>query len=182
MVNSTKSPAKCGPPVNLTTSTDGLPVIKAAFSSCTGVDIHHSILVCAFRYCDIEKDAIHTSASQLAEFADWCRACNPECIVMESTGVLWVSPYQALEDVGFTKNELALINARDFKAITGPKTDMQDAQRLAEYGRLGKVSASFVPERRFREQRMVARQHSNRVCKNFCVSWNNARPFRPPTP
>lgn len=55
MVNSTKSPAKCGPPVNLTTSTDGLPVIKAAFSSCTGVDIHHSILVCAFRYCDIEK-------------------------------------------------------------------------------------------------------------------------------
>lgn len=20
------------------------------------------------------------------------------------------------------------------------------------------------------------------VCKNFCVSWNNARPFRPPTP
>lgn len=170
MVNSTKSLAKCGPPVNLTTSTDGLPVVKAAFSSCIGVDIHHSILVCAFQYCDIEKDAIHTeirefgtSASQLAEFADWCRACGPECIVMESTGVLWVSPYQALEDVGFTKNELALINARDFKAITGRKTDMQDAQRLAEYGRLGKVSASFVPERRFREQRMVARQYSNLV-------------------
>ena len=51
----------------------------------------------------------------------------------------------------------------DFQAITGRKTDMQDAQRLAEYGRLGKVSASFVPERRFREQRMVARQHSNLV-------------------
>ena len=23
---------------------------------------------------------------------------------------------------------------------------------------------------------------TDRVCKNFCVSWNNARPFRPPTP
>lgn len=170
MVNFTKFPAKCAPSVNLTTSTDGVAVVKAAFGSCIGVDIHHSILVCAFQYCDIEKDQIRTElrefgtgAAQLAAFADWCRACCPERVVMESTGVLWVSPYQALEDVGFTKKELALINARDFKAITGRKTDKQDAQRLAEYGRLGKISSSFVPERRFREQRMIARQYSNLI-------------------
>lgn len=124
MVNFTKSSAKCAPSVNLTTSTDGVAVVKAGFSSCIGVDIRHSILVCAFQYCDIEKDQIRTElrefgtdAAQLAGFADWCWACCPERVVMESTGVLWVWPCQALDDVGFTKKELALINARDFTSL-----------------------------------------------------------------
>ena len=75
---------------------------------------------------------------------------------MESTGVLWVSPYQSLEDKGFSSKQLALINARDFKAVAGRKTDKKDAQSLAEYGRIGMIRPSFVPPRRFREMRMVA--------------------------
>lgn len=170
MVHSTQPFMRCSPSTKLTTNIDGVPVVKAAFNSCIGVDVHHSILVCAYQYCDRDKDEIHTelrefatSATALREFAAWCRTCSPERIVLESTGILWVSPYQALEDIGFTKQTLALINARDFKAIVGRKTDKQDAQRLAEYGRIGKIRASFVPERRFREQRMIARYYSKLV-------------------
>jgi transposase len=51
---------------------------------------------------------------------------------MESTGVLWRSPYEALEAAGFTADQLALVNARDVKAVIGRKTDREDAKRLAE--------------------------------------------------
>ncbi len=76
---------------------------------------------------------------------------------MESTGVLWFSPYEALESVGFTNRQLSLINARDFKAIVGRKSDKQDAERLALYARIGNVRSSFVPAKCFREMRAVSR-------------------------
>lgn len=161
MANSTK---------NLTsakrTDISDCPVVKAAYKSCIGIDIHHSVLVCAFQRCESDNSVIQTEiqefgtgAGEIQRFAQWCRQCHPDRIVMESTGVLWLSPYQALEDVGFTRQQLALINARDFKAVVGRKTDKKDAQNLAEYGRIGLVRASFVPQRRFREMRMVARQY-----------------------
>ena len=75
---------------------------------------------------------------------------------MESTGVLWFSPYEALESVGFTNRQLSLINARDFKAIVGRKSDKQDAERLALYARIGNVRSSFVPAKCFREMRTVS--------------------------
>lgn len=115
------------------------------------------------QYCNRESDEITTevppfgtAASELAKFTDWCRNRHPEQILMESTGVLWFSPYEALESVGFTNRQLSLINARDFKAIVGRKSDKQDAERLA-YARLGNVRSSFVPAKCFREMRTVSR-------------------------
>lgn len=42
---------------------------------------------------------------------------------MESTGGFWISPYEALEDMGFTSRQIQLVNARDVKAVLGHKTD-----------------------------------------------------------
>ena len=58
---------------------------------------------------------------------------------MESTGVLWFSPYEALESVGFTQCELSLINARNFREVAGGKTTKQYAERLALFARPGTV-------------------------------------------
>lgn len=76
---------------------------------------------------------------------------------MVSTGVLWRSPYEALEDVGFTTQELMLVNARDVKGIIGRKTDREDAVRLAQIARMGIIKASSVPPRIFREMRLIVR-------------------------
>lgn len=139
-------------------------VAKALFNSAIGIDVHHDILVCAYQYCNRESDEITTevcsfgtTASELAKFTDWCRNHHPEQILMESTGVLWFSPYEVLESVGFTNRQLSLINARDFKAIVGRKSDKQDAERLALYARIGNVRSSFVPAKCFREMRAVSR-------------------------
>lgn len=66
--------------VRLSSKYSDCPVVKAAFTSCIGVDVHHSVLVCAFQQCDLSSSEIHTEirefgtgASQLEEFASWCK-------------------------------------------------------------------------------------------------------------
>ena len=160
-------------------------VINALYPSAIGVDVHHDLLVCAYQYLDFEKSEICTelhefrcsSPQNFADFAQWCYERTPDVILMESTGVLWRAPYESLEDVGFESEQLALVNARDIKAMVGRKTDKQDTIRLAEYARLGKFRKSFVPERDIRDQRLLAREirkcksdearHRNRVQKTF---------------
>ena len=85
-----------------------------------------------------EVKTFGTSAAALRNFAVRAKNFRPEIILLESAGVLRRSPYEALEDVGFSNAELALVNARDVKAAVGRKTDEQDAARLAVFARLGK--------------------------------------------
>ncbi|KAB7650448.1 IS110 family transposase, partial [Sutterella seckii] len=99
----------------------------------------------------------NTDRASIDAFAAWCRECNPDIILMESTGSLWQSPYEALERAGFTSEQLALINARDAKAAAGRKTDRKDASRLASLARTGNFKKSFVPEKAFRLQRVIPR-------------------------
>lgn len=73
--------------------------------------------------------------------------------------MLWRSPYEALEDAGFSQDSLILVNARDGQATIGRKTDRGDAQRLAELARLGSLKRSMVPSRVFREMRILARRY-----------------------
>lgn len=71
--------------------------------------------------------------TQLAAFAEWAESRNPSRIVMESTGVLRRSPYQALEDCGFTSQKLVLANACDGKErkVTRLTSLMQNIWRLS---------------------------------------------------
>lgn len=82
------------------------------------MDVHAKVLVCNYQWYDFETQTpwseraeFGTSQTQLAAFAEWAESRNPSRIVMESTGVLRRSPYQALEDCGFTSQKLVLANA-----------------------------------------------------------------------
>lgn len=140
-------------------------VVAARYQSAIGVDVHASILVCAYQdgthpeSIKTEHLSFGTKYSEIEAFAQWCKQRNPDVIVMESTGVLWRSAYEALEKVGFTSKQLAFVNARDVKAIIGRKTDREDAQRLAEIARLGNIKKSFIPPRVFREMRQLSRRY-----------------------
>lgn len=138
--------------------------IRAMHRSAIGIDVHLHILVCTHliqrpdgKEYQESRDFL-TSRSGLDEFAGWCLEKKPDVILMESTGVLWLSPYEALEEVGFTGEQLALINARDAKAAAGRKTDRKDALRLALLARSGNFKKSFVPPAAFRIQRFLERE------------------------
>jgi transposase len=73
--------------------------------------------------------------------SDWLRAegCGP--VVMESTGSYWRPVFNLLEG----PCEVLVVNASHVKAVPGRKTDVNDAEWLADLLRHGLVRARFIP-------------------------------------
>lgn len=87
-------------------------------------------------------------------------------VVMEATGDYWKPFYYGLEE----HLNVMLVNARHAKNLPGRKTDVSDAQWLAELGAHGLVRGSFVPPwpiRRLRDmtrqRTLLTRQHSREI-------------------
>jgi len=75
-------------------------------------------------------------------------------VVMEATGDYWKPFFYILEDGPF---EVILANPVHVKNLPGRKTDVSDAQWLAELGAHGLVRGSFVPPQPIRELRDLTR-------------------------
>ena len=75
-------------------------------------------------------------------------------VAMESTGVYWKPIYNLLEGQDV---ELLVVNARHVKAVPGRKTEVKDAEWLADLLRHGLLKASFIPDRPQRELRELVR-------------------------
>src|SRR5487761_836746 len=65
--------------------------------------------------------------------------------------------------------ELLVVNARHTKAVPGRKTDVKDAEWLADLLRHGLLKASFVPGREQRDLRDLTRQRANLVAERTRV-------------
>ena len=75
-------------------------------------------------------------------------------VVMEATSDYWKPFFYVLEDGPF---EVMLVNARHTKNMPGRKTDVNDAQWLAQLGAHGLVRGSFVPPEPIRQLRDLTR-------------------------
>lgn len=75
-------------------------------------------------------------------------------VVMEATSDYWKPFYYLLDDGPF---EVMLVNARHVKTVPGRKTDVSDAQWLADLGAHGLVRGSFVPPEPIRHLRDLTR-------------------------
>jgi transposase len=100
-----------------------------------------------------------TMTRQLTALADWLAESGVELVVMEATGDYWKPVFYRLEH-RFT---VWLINARDVKKVPGRKTDVKDAEWLAQLAQHGLVSPSFVPPAAIRRLRDLTRQRVNLV-------------------
>ena len=84
---------------------------------------------------------------------------------MESTGEYWKPVYNLLEG----QVEILLVNAGHIKAVPGRKTDVGDAEWIADLLRHGLLRGSFVPPRPQRQLRDLTRQRSNLVRERASV-------------
>ena len=100
---------------------------------CAGLDVHSEVRR--------EIKTFGTTTGALYELFDWLQFDGVEHIVMESTGVYWKPVWHVMEE-GF---ELVLANAKHVKNVPGRKTDVKDAEWLAELLAHGLVRGSFVP-------------------------------------
>jgi transposase len=90
----------------------------------------------------------------LEEMVDWFTAEGVTDIAMEATGSYWKPVWYVLEEGPF---ELKLVNAQHVKILPGRKSDVLDAEWLAELLEHGLLRGSFVPPPAIRELRDLTR-------------------------
>jgi transposase len=94
-----------------------------------------------------------TVRRDLEALRDWLKAAGVTHVGMESTGVYWRPVYAVLEG----HVELIVGNARHIRNVPGRKTDVKDAEWIADLVRHGLIAKSFVPPAPLRELRELVR-------------------------
>jgi transposase len=139
--------------------------MEVVYERCCGLDIHkRTVVAClltsgANRQLVKEVRAYGTVTDELLALAKWLQEAGCTHVAMESTGVYWKPIWNLLEEQ-FT---LLLVNARHVKAVPGRKTDVKDAEWLADLLRHGLLHPSFVPARSRRELQELTRYRTSLV-------------------
>ena len=125
------------------------------YERCVGLDVHRdTVVACLITPDGRELRTFGTMTGDLLTLADWLTGRSVSHVAMESTGVYWKPVYNLLEATGL---ELLVVNARHIKAVPGRKTDVRDAEWIADLLRHGLLRGSFIPDRPQRELRELVR-------------------------
>jgi transposase len=139
--------------------------MEVLYERCAGLDIHKRTVVACVIVPGLGKQpskqirTFGTMSDDLLALGDWLSVQGVSHVAMEATGPFWHPIYNLLED----RFELLLANARHIKAVPGRKTDVHDAEWIADLLRHGLLKASFVPPRPQRELRELTRYRSSVV-------------------
>jgi transposase len=101
-----------------------------------------------------------STTAEIKSLAGWLTESGCEMIAMESTGVYWKPLYNLFEIMGL---EAIVVNAAHMKALPGRKTDVKDAEWIADLLRHGLLKASYIPDREQRELREVSRYRKSLI-------------------
>ncbi len=134
---------------------------------CAGIDIGKDEVVACVRTPGPdgrgrrkETRTFLSFTGQLEAMADWFTAEGVTEVVMEATGSYWKPVWYVLEERAF---ELKLVNAHHVKILPGRKSDVLDAEWLAELLEHGLRRGSFVPPPAIRELRDLTRYRKRMV-------------------
>jgi transposase len=138
--------------------------MQVVYERCCGLDVHKRKIVACLLTLDggkLQKDirTFSTTTNALLALLDWLTGAGCTHVAMESTGVYWKPVYNILEG----HLELLVVNAQHLKAVPGRKTDVKDAEWIAELLQHGLLKASFVPPKFVRELRDLTRTRTSIV-------------------
>ena len=122
--------------------------MEVVYQRCAGIDVHQRFLVVCFSCIEAgqrrkETRSFRNETADLLTLHAWLVQEQCSAVEMESTGVYWMPVYRRLE--GFF--ELIVANAQHMKAVPGRKTDVQDADWIADLLQHGLLTASVVPRK-----------------------------------
>src|SRR5215469_8888173 len=124
-----------------------------------GLDVHQATVVACLLLMGkdgrVQKQmrTFGTATRELICLRDWLLAHGCTHLAMESTGVYWKPVYTILEGA----LEIVVANAQHVKKVPGRKTDVKDAEWLADLLCHGLLRSSFVPPRPIRGLRDLTR-------------------------
>jgi transposase len=132
---------------------------------CAGLDVHKKTVVACIRRVgpdgnvNREVRTFGTMTAELLALSDWLAAPGVSHVAMESTGVYWKPIYNLLEG----SFEVILVNAHHLKQVPGRKTDVKDAEWIAQLLQYGLLSPSFIPPPKIRNLRDLTRQRTQLI-------------------
>jgi transposase len=133
--------------------------MEAVIERACGLDVHQASLVACLLMGlpngKVKKvlRTFGTTTRELVALREWLQSEGCTHVAMESTGVYWKPVYAVLEG-GL---EITVANAQHIKKVPGRKTDVKDAEWIADLLRHGLLRASFVPPKPIRELRDLLR-------------------------
>lgn len=137
-------------------------------SAFCGLDVHKRMVVACVLHAGNEGTVarrdfatFETTTPQLRALAAWLRQQGCARVTMEGTGSYWKPVYNILEDEGGF--ELVVVNAMQVRQLRGRKTDVKDAELIADLDRQGALRPSNIPSREQRELRELVRYRSSLV-------------------
>jgi transposase len=139
--------------------------MQVVHERCCGLDVHKKVVAaCVLTPGEggaarKEQRSFGTMSDDLERLAGWLGEWGVTHVAMESTGSYWKPVWNVLED----RFALILANAQHVKRVPGRKTDVKDAEWLAELLRHGLIQGSFVPDRAQRELRELTRYRTSLV-------------------
>lgn len=133
--------------------------MEVLFDRVAGLDVGKaSVSVCvrtpgARRGRRSETRTFKTTTGSLRVMRDWLLSEGVTIAAIESTSTYWKAPFYCLEDV----MKVWLLNAAHMKAVPGRKTDVRDAEWIAQLLEHGLLRPSMVPPPAIRQLRMLTR-------------------------
>ena len=129
------------------------------YTNCAGLDVQKkTVTVCVLTQAStgqLEKQlrTYFTTVEELLKLSDWLKEQGCTHIAFEATGVYWKAVFNLLEG----SFEGLVVNAQHIKAVPGRKTDVKDAEWIADLVHHGLLKASFIPSGPGRELRDLTR-------------------------
>jgi transposase len=139
--------------------------MEVLYERCCGLDVHKRTVVACLLTPGPggerrqETRTFGTMTDDLLALADWLAAAGCTHVAMEATGAYWKPVYNILEG----QLGLLVVNAHHVKAVPGRKTDVRDAEWLADLLQHGLLRGSFIPPQPQRELRDLTRYRSTLV-------------------
>jgi transposase len=136
------------------------------YPCCCGLDVHKASVVACLLRADPdsaptkEVRTFGTMTADLLALLDWVVGAGCTAVAMESTGSYWKPLYNLLEGV---VEHVLVVNAAHIKQVPGRKTDVKDAEWIADLLRHGLLRASFIPDRPQRELRELTRYRTSLI-------------------
>ena len=135
--------------------------MQRVYERCCGIDVHKQMIaVCLKKGKHSEIRQFGTFTKDLREMTAWLKEHGCQMVAMESTGPYWKPLFNVFEP---EELPAIVVNAAHMKALPGRKTDVSDAEWIADLLQHGLLKASFVPHRKQRELRELTRYRKSRM-------------------
>lgn len=121
--------------------------MQIVYERCAGLDVHKkSVMACLITSTPNgerrkERHTFSTMTPDLLRLREWLREQQCSHVAMESTGVFWKPIFNILEG----HLEVLVVNAHHIKTVPGRKTDIKDAEWIADLLQHGLLRPSFIP-------------------------------------